>query len=100
MKPSVAIVGKTDQMRFVIEAYGFEHPMVFGSTARGEDVEGSDLDILAFLPERRRRKLTLQEVADVEADLQELTGVVVDFYVQNDLPVEILSAIYLTAISL
>lgn len=40
MKPSDAIKGKTDEIRKIIESYGFVAPRIFGSTARGENEEG------------------------------------------------------------
>jgi len=56
MKPSHAIQGKTSEIKLLIESYGFLSPAISGSTARGTDVDGSDLDILATIPVDLRGK--------------------------------------------
>src|SRR6218665_2224087 len=43
MKPSHETQGKTSEIKLLIESYGFVSPAIFGSTARGTDVDGSDL---------------------------------------------------------
>ena len=62
-----------DQIRAVLAAHGVSEAGVFGSVARGEDSESSDLDlIVAFKPSARR---DLVRIAD---ELEELTGLTVD----------------------
>jgi hypothetical protein len=46
MKPSQALELHRDDIRRLALRHGVANPRVFGSTARGEDREGSDLDIL------------------------------------------------------
>ena len=46
MRPSEALAKYRDEVLAIIARYPVTNPRVFGSTARGEDVEGSDLDIL------------------------------------------------------
>jgi hypothetical protein len=86
MKPSDAIKGKTDEMRKIIEAYGFVAPGIFGSTARGEDEEGSDLDLLATIPEAMAGQISLFDITDMQDELEQMLGVVVDFNVENNMP--------------
>lgn len=57
MKPSHAIQGKASLIKQLIESYGFASPAIFGSTARGMDVDGSDLDILATIAPNKRGKI-------------------------------------------
>lgn len=46
MRPSEALAKHRDEVLAIIARYPVTNPRVFGSVARGEDVEGSDLDIL------------------------------------------------------
>jgi predicted nucleotidyltransferase len=86
MKPSDAIKGKTDEIRKIIESYGFVAPGIFGSTARGEDEEGSDLDLLATIPEAMAGRISLFDIADMQDELGQMFAVVVDFNVANNMP--------------
>lgn len=86
MKPSDAIKGKADEIRKIIESYGFVAPGVFGSTARGEDRDGSDLDLLATIPEAMAGQISLFDIVGMQDELEQMLGVVVDFNVENDMP--------------
>ena len=66
MKPSDAIKGKADEMRKIIKSYGFVALGIFGSTARGEDREGSDLDLLATIPDDMAGQISLFDIADMQ----------------------------------
>ena len=46
MRPSQAVAARLDEVRAVIARYPVSNPRVFGSVARGEDDEKSDLDLL------------------------------------------------------
>lgn len=46
MKPSQILALHRNEMRRIILAHDAANPRVFGSVARGEDTEGSDLDVL------------------------------------------------------
>ena len=100
MKPSDAIKGKTDEMRKIIESYGFVAPGIFGSTARGEDEEGSDLDLLATIPEVMAGQISLFDIADMQDELELVLGVVVDFNVENNMPETYRASIELEVIKL
>ncbi|MFG0755463.1 nucleotidyltransferase family protein [Pseudomonas sp. TYF_14] len=86
MKPTDAIRGKERDIRRLIEAYGFIEPKLFGSAARGDDHEGSDLDLLATIPSAMAGKISLFDIAELEVELQAMVGVPVDFYVRNNMP--------------
>ncbi len=61
-------------MRAIIARYPVSNPRVFGSVARGEDDEKSDLDLLVDPTERA----TLFDLAGFEQELLDLLGVRVD----------------------
>ena len=86
MKPSDAIRGKTGDIKRVVESYGFVAPGIFGSTARGEDLDGSDLDLLATIPVDMAGQISLFDIADMQAELEEMLCVAVDFNVENNMP--------------
>ncbi|WP_440856678.1 nucleotidyltransferase family protein [Pseudomonas syringae] len=86
MRPTDAIRSKEGDIRRLIEAYGFIEPKLFGSAARGDDHEGSDLDLLATIPPAMVGKISLFDIAGVEDALQALVGVPVDFHVSNNMP--------------
>lgn len=46
MRPSEALAKHRDEVREIIARYPVTNPRVFGSAARGEDTDASDLDIL------------------------------------------------------
>jgi uncharacterized protein len=71
MRPSEALEQHREEIRRAVEAYGVGNPRVFGSTARGEDTEASDLDLLVDRGERT----TLFDLGGLEYDLGELLGV-------------------------
>lgn len=86
MKPSNAIRGKEGAIKRLVESYGFVSPQLFGSTVRGDDQEGSDLDILATIPSSKTGTISLFDIAALEDELQVLIGVPVDFNIANNMP--------------
>ncbi|RIZ42301.1 DNA polymerase III subunit beta [Pseudomonas putida] len=86
MRPSDAIRGREGEIRRLIEAYGFIEPKLFGSAARSDDHDGSDLDLLATIPPEMAGKISLFDIAELEDVLQALVGVSVDFHVHNNMP--------------
>ncbi|WP_259645141.1 nucleotidyltransferase family protein [Pseudomonas cichorii] len=61
-------------------------PKLFGSAARGDDHEGSDLNLLATILPAMLGKISLFDIAGLEDELQALVGVPVDFHVSNNMP--------------
>ncbi|QKL09254.1 MULTISPECIES: nucleotidyltransferase family protein [Pseudomonas putida group] len=86
MKPSDAIRGKEGAIKHLVESYGFVFPQLYGSTVRGDDQEGSDLDILATIPSSKTGTISLFDIAALEDELQVLIGVPVDFNIANNMP--------------
>lgn len=73
-RPSAALEGKREQVRAIVERHGGGNVRVFGSTARGSDHSGSDLDLLIDVGPMT----TLFDVVDMEDELAQLLGVPVD----------------------
>lgn len=46
MRPSEALAKHRDEVLAIIARYPVSNPRIFGSVARGEDVEGSDIDLV------------------------------------------------------
>lgn len=58
MRPSEALAKHRDEVLAIIARHAVSNPRVFGSVARGEDEEGSDLDMLVH-PEGPGRLLRI-----------------------------------------
>lgn len=86
MKPSDAIQGKTKEIKQAVESHGFVDVRIFGSVCRGEDREGSDLDLLVTIPAERKGKIALFDILDLESKLEEMLGIPVDMNVANNMP--------------
>lgn len=72
MKPSTALQIHGDDIRRIVLKNGAQNPRVFGSALRGDDVDGSDLDILV---DPVRGQTTLFNLASIQIEVEELTGV-------------------------
>ena len=70
MRPSIALSQHASQICAVLARFGMANPRVFGSAARGEDTENSDLDILVDAP----RGASLYDLARVEAEIEAICG--------------------------
>lgn len=82
MKPSVALARHRMAIRAAAARYRLGNPRVFGSTARGADTGGSDLDLLVDpLPEA-----TLFDLGGFQDEMEERLGVAVDVRTPGDLP--------------
>ena len=75
MRPSEALAKHREEVLEIISRYPVSNPRVFGSVARGEDVEGSDLDILV---EPQFDVTTFVHLAELEHDLRKLLSFEVD----------------------
>ena len=74
MRPSLALERHRHDIRRLAARYGLANPRVFGSTARGDDTEDSDLDLLVDAGPRT----TLFDIGGMSEDLRVLLGVPVD----------------------
>ena len=93
MRPSQALSQHRDAICLAAARYRVTNPRVFGSTVRGEDHEGSDLDLLVDpLP-----GTTLLDLGGLQDELQELLGVSVDVLTLKDLPVKFRDVVALEA---
>ena len=81
MRPSEALEAKRDEVRAIIAGSCVSNPRVFGSVARGEDVDGSDLDILVTVA----NPVSYFDIADVKIALEEVLGVAVDLVIDDAL---------------
>lgn len=81
MKPSVALNEHRADIRKIVTANKAANPRVFGSVLRGEDLDGSDLDILVdVLP-----GATLFDLGGIQYELEELLGVPVDLLTPGEI---------------
>lgn len=84
MRPSQALRQHRDAVCLAAARYRVVNPRVFGSALRGDDGEGSDLDLLVdTLP-----GTTLLDLGGLQDELQELLGVSVDVLTLKDLPLK------------
>lgn len=81
MRPSEALAAHREEIRRIVLANRAANPRVFGSTARGEDTEESDLDLLVDSTE----ETSLFDLARIEIGVAELLGIKVDVRTPLDL---------------
>ena len=70
MRPSVSLARHREEVLQVLSRYGVRNPQVFGSVARGDDTEGSDLDLLVDFG----NPPTYFDIFEIENELSELLG--------------------------
>jgi predicted nucleotidyltransferase len=81
LKPSAALERHREAIRAALPRFRTANPRVFGSVLHGTDREDSDLDLLVdALP-----GATLFDLAGLQIELEELTGVSVDVRTPGDL---------------
>ena len=86
MRPSEALAKHREEVLEIIAKYPVSNPRVFGSVARGEDVEGSDIDIVVD----PQQKLTYFDLAGLEIELQALLGHPLDVGIYRSLKADVL----------
>ena len=74
MRPSEALPQHRETIRQLVMQAGMANPRIFGSVARGEDREDSDLDLLVD-PAPRASLLAMERL---QAQLANVTGVKID----------------------
>lgn len=93
MKPSLALETQREAIRRIVADHRTCNPRVFGSVARGEDTEHSDLDLLVDpTPET-----TLLDIGAIRHELLVLLGVPVDVLTPKALPEKFRAAVILEA---
>ena len=96
MKPSLALEANRDAIRALVAKYRAANPRVFGSVARGEDNEDSDIDILVdALP-----GATMFSLGGLQYELQELLEVKVDLATPEEIPPQIRDEVMSDAMSI
>jgi uncharacterized protein len=81
MRPSEILPQHRDAIRQLVLQAGMANPRVFGSVVRGEDREGSDLDILVD-PAPRASLLTMVRL---QAQLEQSTGIRIDLHTPEEI---------------
>jgi predicted nucleotidyltransferase len=81
MKPSEALAAHRNELRRIVTRHGAVRLRVFGSVARGEDTEKSDLDLLVDATS----STTLLTLAAVQIEAERLLGVRVDVCTPEDI---------------
>jgi uncharacterized protein len=81
MRPSVALASKREQVLALAAARGVCDLRVFGSVARGEDCDGSDLDLLIEMP----LGTSLLQIVGLQQDLEDVLGIPVDLCTDREL---------------
>jgi uncharacterized protein len=81
VKPSFALEKNREAVRAAVSRFRATNPRVFGSALRGDDREGSDIDILVeALP-----GATLFDLGGLQVELEEILGVRVDLLTPGEL---------------
>jgi predicted nucleotidyltransferase len=81
MKPSIALDLHRAEIRRIVASHRGINPRVFGSALRGDDTEGSDLDLLIDAGEG----LGLVGVAKIALAIEDITQVRVDVRTPGDI---------------
>jgi predicted nucleotidyltransferase len=82
MKPSEALEKHRAEIRRIVSENRSSNPRVFGSVLRGEDTEGSDLDLLI----EPMAGTSLMDLASIEEKLETLMGIRVEVLTPGFLP--------------
>ena len=96
MRPSAALNVHRHSIRRIVEAHRVSNPRVFGSVVTGDDVDGSDLDILID----PTQETTLFDIGAIRHELLQLLGVPVDVITPNALPDKFRASVLAQAVPL
>jgi uncharacterized protein len=81
MLPSVVLASKRDQILALAAARGARRLRIFGSVARGEDHEGSDIDLVVDMP----AGASLLQIVGLQHDIEDALGMRVDLCTEREL---------------
>ena len=94
MRPSDVLQDHRDAIRRMVLNSGMANPRLFGSVVRGEDADGSDLDLLVDpSPET-----SLLDLAKLQIEIEATLGVKVDLRTPKFLPAAFRDAVLAEAI--
>lgn len=82
MRPSEALSTHRVRVRQIALSHRVSNVQVFGSAARGDDADGSDLDLLV----EPTSETTLFDIGAIRFELKQLLGVDVDVLTPDALP--------------
>jgi len=82
MRPSLALHHHRDAIRNIALSHRVSSVRVFGSVLHGDDIDGSDLDLLV----EPTADTSLMDIARIELELQRLLQVPVDVLTPRALP--------------
>jgi uncharacterized protein len=82
VKPSELLRSRRNAVLAIANRNGAVNVRVFGSVVRGEDTEGSDIDLLVDVP----RGTTLLDMVRMQSAIEQELGVSVDVLTAEDLP--------------
>lgn len=82
MRPSLALTTHRESIRAIALRHRVTNVRVFGSVVRGEDTDGSDLDLLV----EPTADTTMMDIARIQLELSQLLPVAVDVLTPNGLP--------------
>jgi predicted nucleotidyltransferase len=82
MKPSEVLPLHRETIRQLVHEAGMANPRVFGSVVRGEDEDGSDLDILVDPAPRT----SLMDMAGLQIRIEAVLGIRIDLLTPKGLP--------------
>ncbi len=82
MRPSEVFFQHREAIRQMVLASGMRNPRLFGSAVRGEDADDSDLDLLVD----PSPDTSLLDLAKLQVEIQQATGIRVDVRTPKFLP--------------
>ncbi len=82
MRPSEVLARNRNKVLEIIARYPVANPRLFGSVARGDDIEGSDIDLLV---DPDFEVTTFVHLGELEEELEGLLGIGVDIVTPNGL---------------
>lgn len=82
MRPSIALQSHRNEIREIALRHRVKNVRVFGPVLHGNDIEGSDLDLLV----EPTRETTLMDIAKTQYELAQLLNVTVDVLTPRALP--------------
>ncbi len=85
MRPSEALRLHKDAILEVLARYPVSNPRVFGSVARGEDHEGSDIDLVID----KDGRFSYYDMAQLESELTKVTGFKIDLGIFRNLKADV-----------
>ena len=81
MRPSEVLPKHRETIRQIVFQSGMSNPRLFGSALHGDDIDGSDLDILVDAGP----KTSLFDLARLQLALEDTVGIKIDLLTAEDL---------------